>query len=911
MNQPVASERPRILLVEDEDAMRSHLSEMLSDEFEVDTAANGEQALIAVLRTRPELIVTDIVMPLLDGVELVRLLRETPSTSTIPVLLTSGRAPEELRIEGFEVGADSYLAKPYSGRELRARIRTMLQSGRRRDQAARLEALELAAAERAALLESITDSFYALDEQDRVSYANQRALDFFGRSRTDVLGQPIWSLLPVSDHAGLRAAFLRARLEKRSVTLELQSAAGRWLEVHAFPGASGLAVNFRDISTRKRAESILRDSELHFRAVADAVPVLMWRADPENRGIWFNKTWLDYTGRAMEQEIGFGWAADVHPEDLDEAMRRCQAALDARLPLEMEFRMRRHDGEYRWMLDRGNPVYDGPGGAFSGYIGTCIDITDLKRSSDALQAAEQRYRAFVANSSEAIWRYELDEPVELSWPVERQLEHILEHGRLAELNDAMARMYGFDNAREMVGAPLSATLPRDDPAAQAYLRRVIEAGYQLPDVESEEKDRQGNTRFFSNSITPVIEGGRLLRAWGTQRDITDRKRIEQGMKEAERRKDEFVATLAHELRNPLAPIRNGIHLLKSGKAGNDAARVLGMMERQMAHMVRLLDDLLDLSRITRGRMELKRKVVRMEDVLAAAVESTHLVVEARGHRLAVQIEEKDLKVDGDPTRLSQVFANLISNAAKYTERGGRITLTQKREAGQCLVSVADTGIGIPAQALDQLFEMFSQVRMHQQHAESGLGIGLSVVRTLVHMHGGSVSAHSQGPGMGSTFVVRLPLVVDAESGMAESSAARPPERSERILVVDDNRDAAETMAFLLQAEGHEVQTAFGGEEAVHQAATFQPGLIFMDLGMPLVDGYEATRRIRAIDGNTRPTIIALTGWGQPADRQRASEAGMDGHLVKPADPEALREVISTRLAQPPGAGLSSGASHPH
>jgi PAS domain S-box-containing protein len=620
MNESVSS-RPRILLVEDEEAMRKVVAELLSDEFDVETAADGEQALVAVLRARPDLIITDIVMPLLDGVELVRMLRETPSTSNIPVLLTSGRAPDELRIEGFEVGADSYLAKPYSGRELRARIRNMLQSHKRRDEAARLLALEQVAAERAALLESITDSFYALDDQDRITYANQRAQDFFGRARADLLGQSIWDVMPAIDNGGLRDAFARARLERCAVALEVATRQDTWLEVHAFPGASGLAVNFRD--------------------------------------------------------------------------------------------------------------------------------------------------------------------------------------------------------------------------------------------------------------------------------ITDRKVSERRMKEAERRKDEFVATLAHELRNPLAPIRNGIHLLKTGIAGKAGTRVLEMMDRQMNHMVRLLDDLLDLSRITRGRMELRRETVRMRDVLAAAIESTHTLIESRNHQLIVQMDEDDAQVFGDPTRLSQIFANLISNAAKYTEPGGRIGITLKREQGDCVVSVADNGIGIPPQALGQLFEMFSQVRLQQQHAEAGLGIGLSVVKTLVQMHGGTVSAFSDGPGSGSTFVVRLPMAARTEKA-AETAPPLAAEaaHAERILVVDDNRDAAQSMAYLLQAEGHVVKTAFGGEEAVTQAAEFRPDLIFMDLGMPGVDGYEATRRIRARSGDRQLRIIALTGWGQAADRQRASEAGMDGHLVKPADPRVLRELIS-------------------
>ncbi len=755
----LTSVRARVLLVEDETEVREHLAEALASEFEITAAADGKQALLAVLRGRPDVIVTDIVMPGLDGVQLVRLLRDTPSTSTIPILLTSGKAAEELRIEGFEVGADSYLAKPFSERELKARIRSMLEGARRRDEAATQRTLERTSAERAALLESVTDAFYAVDEEYRLNYVNQRALAYFGSPLGELLNRPVWDVLPESE-PDLRPIFERVRRETNSITFDsFSTELNGWHEVHVFPSGKGVAVLLRDITERRRAEVTLRESELHFRVIADAVPVLMWRADPENRGTWFNKTWLEFTGRALSEELGFGWGEVIHPDDLDQALRDCQRCLEQRAPLEMEFRMRRRDGEYRWMLDRGNPVYDGPDGEFSGYIGTCVDITDLKRSSNALLAAEQRYKAFVANSTEAIWRYELTEPLDLRLPVDAQLAHILEHGYLAELNQAVARMYGFERADDMIGMRLTETLPVEDEASQAYLRRVIEARFSLPDVESQEKDREGRVRYFSNSITPVIENGYLLRAWGTQRDVTDRKLYEEQMTLAERRKDEFLATLAHELRNPLAPIRTGIHILRTRELPpSDSKRLLEMMDRQMAHTVRLLDDLLDVSRISRGRLELRREPVDLAHVIKEALETCGPLLETREHHVAINGTDNRLIVDGDPARLTQVFANLISNSAKYTDSGGSIAVTMKREKADAVVAVSDNGTGIPSDALEEVFAMFSQVRSRQGAAEGGLGIGLSVVRTLVEMHGGRVSARSDGAGTGSTFEVRLPLL---------------------------------------------------------------------------------------------------------------------------------------------------------
>ena len=371
-------------------------------------------------------------------------------------------------------------------------------------------------------------------------------------------------------------------------------------------------------------------------------------------------------------------------------------------------------------------------------------------------------------------------------------------------------------------------------------------------------------------------------------------RITEQLREADERKNQFLAVLAHELRNPLAPLRNGLQILKlQSAAGAPISQTVSMMDRQMTHLVRLVDDLLDVSRITRGKLELRQRKLLLTEVLDSAVESTRAFIELHRHELNIEIRAQDLLVDADPDRLAQVFSNLLLNAAKYTDDGGRITLSLDQENGAAIVVVQDNGVGIPPQALERVFDMFSQLRSDDVRRAQGLGIGLSLVRTLVQMHNGSVHAFSEGPGCGARFTVRLPLT----AGPVMPEVAAAPEgvrkRGQRILVVDDNTDAAASLAQLLKMEDYEVCTAADGEEAVEQARIFEPQIVFMDLAMPRLNGLEAARRIRALPHGKPVRIVALTGLGQPADRQRSYHAGMDHHLTKPVSLDALHSVLRT------------------
>ena len=444
---------------------------------------------------------------------------------------------------------------------------------------------------------------------------------------------------------------------------------------------------------------------------------------------------------------------------------------------------------------------------------------------------------------------------------------------------------------------------------------------------------QANARLAQDNTALQVEKTRELEAlnltlqranselesanFSLQTEIAERARIELALKEADRHKDEFLAMLAHELRNPLAPIYNAVQLMRRKPiADPQLAWSRDIIERQLAHLSRLVDDLLDVSRITRGKINLTKERIDISTLIARAVETTHPLIVERAHELVIDVAEEELAVVGDPTRLMQALGNVLSNAAKYTERGGRITVTVRRVSAEVSIRVVDTGEGIPADLLPVIFNLFTQLDRTSGHAQGGLGIGLALVRKLVEMHGGSVTARSEGAGKGSEFVIRLPLQAgaiestdDPEGSSAERYKEAPlrtdmltnsqldtgKDRGEpvkrRILLADDNNDALESLATLLQLGGHDVVTASNGALALECAERHRPEVMLLDIGMPIVDGYEVARRVRVQPWGRRITLVALTGWGQDSDRRRSREAGFDSHLVKPLDMDKLTELL--------------------
>ena len=367
------------------------------------------------------------------------------------------------------------------------------------------------------------------------------------------------------------------------------------------------------------------------------------------------------------------------------------------------------------------------------------------------------------------------------------------------------------------------------------------------------------------------------------------------LRDADRRKDEFLATLAHELRNPLAPIRNGLQVLRlGGSTGEMAENARLMMERQLGQMVQLIDDLLDLSR---GKIELRKVRVELAKIVQQAVETSRPLIEANGHDLTINVPPGPIYVDADTTRLAQVFSNLLNNAAKYTERGGRVRLSVQQHGNEVTVAVRDNGIGIPAHMLPHVFEMFTQVDRNLERSQGGLGIGLSIVKRLVEMHGGGVEVKSDGHGMGSEFAVRLPVVLSVVQPQVDDTEPTGPSSRRRILVVDDNRDAAMSLAMMLQLMGNETKTAHDGLEALDVAAVYRPDLMLLDIGMPRLNGYDTAKQIRQQPWGKRIVLVALTGWGQDEDRRKSQDAGFDSHMVKPIEPAALEKLLANLKAE--------------
>ncbi len=779
--------RPRILLADDNADMRAYVRHLLSGRYAVETVPDGASALAAVRTERPDLVVTDVMMPLLDGFGLLRELRSDPQTATIPVIMLSARAGEEARVEGIQSGADDYLVKPFSARELQARVSAHIELARARREAA-------AADERAAVvLESITDAFFALDSDWRFTYVNAEAERINGVSRGELLGRNHWDVFPATVDTLVEAEYRRAVTDQISVEFEnFYEPHKRWYALRAYPSrGGGLSVYFRDITERKLAENATRARAEQLRKLADIASRLHSARDVASL--------LAVITEEARVLIGVN--------------RAVTSLADA---------------------EGGSTVMN----AVSTPRGTELDANPEIMSHDPgiYAALKSSYR-----------------PVRLT---QAQLEQDSDRnasGKRKVLNGWLGAALLGKNGRSIGLIQVSDKIEGDFTA-----------------------DDEALLMQLSQMAAGAIENGRLY----------------EELCENDRRKDEFLAMLAHELRNPLAAVRNAVTVLKMSDDVDNTNFAKDIIERQVRQLVRLIDDLLDVSRITSGKIRLKKEFLDAANILDQAIESVRPLLEDRKHELIASFEKDALPIRADPTRIEQVLVNLLTNAAKYTESGGRIWLTAELEGELVVIKVRDNGIGMAPDKLPDMFKLFSQGERSIARSEGGLGIGLTIVKRLVEMHDGNVTASSDGAGKGSEFVVSLPAAKRVPTKATPSETSHNEVRKgSRILVVDDNVDTARGLGRLLKLLGNDVRVTHDGKSAIETAQTLRPEFILLDIGLPGMDGYEVAATLRKDGFCKNSVIIAVSGYGQEEDRRRSREAGFDHHLVKPVDFDTLTTLL--------------------
>ncbi|MFN2646739.1 MAG: ATP-binding protein [Burkholderiales bacterium] len=1036
----------RVLLADDNADLRHYVERLLHEQYEVEAVADGQAALAAARAQPPDIVISDIMMPGLDGFALLRALRGDERLRTVPVILLSARAGEEARAEGLGRGADDYLVKPFSARELLVRVEALLRSAAvRREAEAEIRASE----ERLrAIVETTPECVKVVAADGTLLQMNASGLAMVGAPGAEaVIGKSIYDVIAPEDRERFRAfneaicrgergglefdivglngarrhmethaapldqadgsiaqlAITRDVTERRRVERELAEAAefnrsiiessrdcikvldtearllymsengqrllciadirqflgkcwidfwqgeyreaaaaavraalaggssnfvgflrcldgtDRWFDVMVTPilGADGkparlLSVS-RDVSERKRAEERLRRSERELTDFFETAAIGLHWVGPDGTILRANPAELEMLGYGAEEYIGRN-IAEFHADApvIEDILARLTRGEVLR---EYPARMRCQDGSLRDVLINSSVLFED--GKFLHTRCFTTDVTARRRAEAGLATRARQQHAIARLGERALSERELQPLFDYTTAaIAETLE--IEYCNILELSPSRRELVlraGVGTERSLVGTatiPVDAgtqaayTLARDAPVIVSDIHRetrfatpmFIDAGVQsgmscvIRGMEGEPWGVLGaharrRMDFTDDDIAFLLSASNILS------QAIRRHRAEQAVKESDRRKDEFLATLAHELRNPLAPLRNALDILRlSGNRDAGVRQIREIMDRQVHHLVRLVDDLLEMSRISRGALELRREPIEAAAIVRNALETSEPLIRSRGHQIALKLHDGELWFDGDPVRLAQILANLLNNAAKYTDPGGHITVSVESLGDRVGFRVKDDGRGIEPQALPRLFEMFNRGAGPDRAGHDGLGIGLALSRRLAEMHGGSLVGRSDGPGTGAEFVLTVPVAAARQATQPALEARGAPRIApRRILVVDDNGDAAEGLSMVLKFLGADVHVARDGQEALQAVQAYDPAVVFLDIGMPGMDGYEVARRIRARRGARQPAIVALTGWGQAEDRRRAREAGFDHHIVKPAEMDALQTLL--------------------
>lgn len=637
----------------------------------------------------------------------------------------------------------------------------------------------------------------------------------------------------------------------------------------------GIFVEGFDVTPLVQGVSALRESERLFHQLANTIPQLAWMADATGSIHWYNDRWYDYTGTVESDMTGWGWQSVHDPKVLPAAMAAWTASVESGTPFEMTFPIKGSDGRYRPFLTKVAPLKDHTGKIVQ-WFGSNTDVTSLHAAQEALQKTEQWLADGLAAGRMVVWEWDL------------------ESGQVKYSENALA-VLGYGNADAAKG--WASVHPDDRERLDEIVKQAIAQCGTFS--ATTRRIRPDNGRLIwveSKGRVLATDDGKPWAVRGIMIDQTSRVEAEHELTEASRRKDEFLAMLAHELRNPLAPISTAAQLLQMSVQGNPQATRAGeIIVRQVRHMTELVDDLLDVSRVTRGLVQLDTEVIDLKTVLAAAVEQARPLIELRAHILQTRVAASSAWVVGDRTRLIQVLSNLLNNAAKYTQHHGQISVAVDVAGDSAVITVSDNGSGIDPGLLPHIFDLFSQAERTPDRSQGGLGLGLALVKSIVTLHGGTVTAGSPGRGKGTTVEVSLPLSVQAPAALATAEIAMPSatQRPLRVVIVDDNEDAADLLAALMGACGHQAAVYFDAETALSSQFDDPIDVFILDIGLPRIDGHELARRLRADARHGGAILIALTGYGQAHDEVLSKAAGFDFHLVKPVDFTRLTGILQS------------------
>jgi PAS domain S-box-containing protein len=758
-----------------------------------------------------------------------------------------------------------------------------------------------------AILSSAGVAVIATDQRGIIQSFNRTAERLLGYTAEEVIGRRSPLVLHLRAELQRRAAELTRELGRpvaekdvfvaRTVAGQVES--GEWTYVRkdgsTFPvqltvtglrDPAGALIGFlgiaHDLSASRAVETALRESEAHLRIITESTEAWLARIDVAERYLFANRAFNERVGvrrrsvigRTVREVVGERAYRVLAPE-LKRALAGERVLFERLVPY---FGM----GE-RYVRIEYIPERDAHG-AVCGVVGVIVDLTQRRRAEEALRESEVRLATLTA-------------------AVPAMLFSTTPEGRVDYVNDTFYEYSGLPRGTPAAPAWQRLVYADDLPRVLVSWEHAVSSGEDL-NIECRLRRADGAYRWFKAYAAQLQSQGRAAKWLGVALDIDEQKKAEAALQDANRRKNEFLAMLAHELRNPLAPIRNSAHILHMLSVGEPRLKTTTeMIGRQVNHMARLIDDLLDVARITQGKITLRRERVELTPLLYNAVESVRPFIDARGHQLAIEVPGEPLYLDADATRVTQIVSNLLSNATKYTDAGGRIELRVRRQDDQVDIVVRDSGIGISAELLPHLFDPFTQSERSLDRSQGGLGIGLSLVKRLVEMHAGSVAVYSAGLGKGSEFNVRLPVLPGSARAPLSPPAVSVRQRAAgtrtqlRVLVVDDNVDAEQSLTLLVRMHGHEVRAAHEGMEALRQAKGFRPQVVLLDIGLPGMNGYDVARRLRRAPETAQAVLVAVTGYGQSEDREEALEAGFQHHLVKPVEPLALLALIEAIAAK--------------